>query len=65
MNAIVSVVLDCAIPVTLGVLLLVAYRRHPERFPRRFTPLYMMWMIIVLILGSVLMAIWNTYNKSR
>lgn len=64
MNAIVSVVLDCAIPVTLGVLLLVAYRRHPER-RRGFTPLYMTWMIIVLILGSVLMAIWNTYNKSR
>ena len=57
MSRVVSIIGETAIPIVVGVLLLVVYRSHPERFPRRWTPAYVMCVALVLIVGSVLLAI--------
>jgi hypothetical protein len=65
MSAVTNVIVESAIPVIIGIFLVAIYRSHPERFPRRCTPAYVTFVAIVLIVGSVLLAIWDTYGKGN
>jgi hypothetical protein len=65
MSPIAHIIEDSAIPIIVGVYLLVWYRSNPERFSSRWTPIYVTFVAAVLIVGSVLLAIWNTYERAR
>jgi hypothetical protein len=65
MSPIAHIIEDSAIPIMVGVCLLVWYRSHPERFSSRWTPTYVTFVATVLIVGSVLLAIWNTYGRAH
>jgi len=63
MSPLVYILEHSAIPVIIGVGLLRLYQKHPERFPRRWTPRYVTIVAAIIIVGSVLLAIWDTYRK--
>ena len=35
-NLLMNVIVDYSIPIIVGILLLIAYRLHPERYPQRW-----------------------------
>jgi hypothetical protein len=63
MSPLVHILEHSAIPIIIGVCLLRLYQKHPERFPRRWTPRYVTILAAILIIGSVLLAIWDTYRN--
>jgi hypothetical protein len=65
MSAVANILVESAIPVIIGISLLVMYRAHPERFPRRWTPACVTVVAIVLIFGSVLLAICDAYRRAH
>lgn len=64
-NLLMNVIVDYSIPIIVGILLLIAYRLHPERFPQRWGRGYVLFLAVVVILDSVLPAIWDTFRQSH
>ena len=66
MRSVVNIILvDYTIPISIGVLVLLTYGLYPEKFPRKLTPAYVRLLALVLIVGSLLLAIWDAYIQSR
>ncbi len=58
-----AVLFDGGIPIAIGVALLAAHRYYPEKFPPKVSAKIIRWNGALLIVGGLLVCIWDTLEK--